>query len=145
MNSTAREACMAISNNKPPGMNWAPALRAVLRDYFATDAAYQDAIRPQHFRETAQTTDAYQTKFDPPGRGAEGRTKHGGACPDECFAVLRFRNAKLSRRDKSLARAITRGNSSMKEIARRTLRLPDATGASSEQGVGSVGDNCAGG
>ena len=147
MDSSARDVCMAIGNNKPPERLHAadPTLRTVLRDYFATDAARQDAIRFQRLRETAQTTDDYVAKFDPPGRGAEGRTEHGGADPDEVVAVLRFRNAKLSPRDKSLALASTRGNSAMREIARRTLRLSDPTGASSERSVGSVGDSCAGG
>ena len=49
------------------------------------DSANQDAAQYLHFRETAQSMNS--AKFDSLKRGAGGRTKNGGACPDASEAA----------------------------------------------------------
>ena len=93
MDSTAREVCVAIGNDKLLELDSAGSPLTVARDYLAPhamDAVYLDVVSFSHVRKMAQTLDVYLVKSDLLRRMAEARIQPGSPSPDASVAVLRL-------------------------------------------------------
>ena len=93
MESTERDVCTAISNNKLQEPDKVGTSLQVLRDYLAShsaDTAKQGGVEFLHFRKTAGMTDEYLVKFDLLRRKAEGRKQSGNTSPEAPGAKSRW-------------------------------------------------------